>query len=342
MQPTRSSLPLVTIVPGDPPFGAILPHVERILEAASVDLRLDIETAATGSRPGGEVEPFSAQAVETLRKTGIGLTGHWSLPEERHSPDPNVTFRRELGLFASMAFVRTTKGLFSHHPEVDMVIIRESSEDLYSTMEDELPGETVSSLKVITERGCRRIVDFAFAYAKRYNRRKVTLVHKANIQKVTDGMFLRIGRERGEDHPGVELDDMIVDNAAMQIASRPQQFDVIVTTNLYGEILTGVAAGVAGGPSALAGHSTDGEIHLFEALHGGEARPHGHAEASPLPLLNCACLLAEHLGYTDAAGSIRTAVSKVIADGTVTADLGGSAKTAEMTEAVIRAVEAPG
>jgi isocitrate dehydrogenase (NAD+) len=235
--------------------------------------------------------------------------------------------------------VKSLEGVASRYEDVDLIVVRENTEDLYSGIEHEVVSGVVESLKIITDRASRRIARFAFEYARREGRKKVTAIHKANIMKMSDGLFLACFRDEAKDYPEIEANDLIVDNACMQLVIRPEQFDVLLLENLYGDIISDLAAGLVGGLGVVPGANIGEDVAVFEAVHGSAPGIAGKGIANPTALIQTAVLMLKHIGDREPALRIQAALEKVLARGeTLTGDLGGKATTIEFTEAVIRAL----
>ena len=251
----------------------------------------------------------------------------------------NVRLRKALDLYANLRPIKSLKGVKTRYEDVDLIVVRENTEDLYSGLEHEVVPGVVESLKIITDRASRRIARFAFDYARREGRKRVTAIHKANIMKMSDGLFLNCFREVAKDYPEIAADDLIVDNACMQLVIDPNQFDVLLLENLYGDIISDLGAGLVGGLGVVPGANIGEEIAVFEAVHGSAPSIAGRGIANPTALIQTAVLMLKHIGEREAAERIQAALEKVLAEGKVlTRDLGGQATTIEFTEAVIHAL----
>src|SRR5262249_43763436 len=251
----------------------------------------------------------------------------------------NVQFRKELGLFASVRPLKNLPGLPARFSGVDMLVIRELTEDLYTAIEHEIVPGVVQSIKVVTEAASRRFFRFALEWARKSGRKTVHCVHKANILKLADGLFLEAFRRVAKDFPDLQFKEIIVDNCCMQMVSRPSQFDVLVMGNLYGDLVSDLAAGVVGGISATHGINIGDGVRVYDCFHGGPREVVGENRANPLPLLLPAIDLLEAIGETDAARRIYAAVGKMLTDSRArTPDLGGQGTTREMTQAIVAAL----
>ncbi|MDX2206553.1 MAG: isocitrate/isopropylmalate family dehydrogenase [Gemmatimonadales bacterium] len=333
----------ITLIPGDGIGPEITDATVRVLEATGLDFVWDRQlggmtaVAATG-------EPLPEATLASIRRTRLALKGPLTTPVGGGFRSVNVALRKEFALYANVRPARTIipGGRFDH---VDIVLVRENLEGLYIGQErwvevDGDPHGQAESVAVVTRVGAERVIRYAFEYAVRHRRKKVTLVHKANILKFTTGLFLEIGREIAAEYADrVAFDDMIVDNCAMQLVLRPEQFDVMVTTNLFGDILSDEISGLVGGLGLAPGGNIGSEAAIFEAVHGSAPDIAGQGVANPSALMLAAALMLEHLGE-DALGSRvrRAIIATIVADEVRTRDLGGSASTQEFGDAVARRV----
>jgi isocitrate dehydrogenase (NAD+) len=337
----------VTLIQGGGAGLDQVPAVKRILEAAGVRIDWDEHVAGLASLVrGGPVLP--PEMLRSVRETGLALkTKLLSPPGPAPAPgkvararNVNVQLRRELGLFAAVRPLKNVPGLPARFQGVDMLVVRELTEDLYTAAEHEIVPGVVQSLKVVTEAASRRFFRFAFEWARAAGRKLVHCVHKANILKMADGLFLEAFRAAAKDFPDIQTKEIIVDNCCMQMVLRPQQFDVLAMGNLYGDLVSDLGAGVVGGISATAGINCGDGVRVYESFHGGTREEIGVDRANPLPLLLPAIDLLEGVGQAEAARRIRAAVSKVLLEGRVrTPDLGGRSSTSEMTDAIVAALE---
>jgi isocitrate dehydrogenase (NAD+) len=333
----------ITLIPGDGIGPEITDATVRVLEATGLDFVWDRQlggmaaVAATG-------EPLPEETLASIRRTRLALKGPLTTPVGGGFRSVNVALRKEFALYANVRPARTIipGGRFDH---VDIVLVRENLEGLYIGQErwvevDGDPHGQAESVAVVTRVGAERVIRYAFEYAVRHRRKKVTLVHKANILKFTTGLFLEIGREIAAEYADrVAFDDMIVDNCAMQLVLRPEQFDVMVTTNLFGDILSDEISGLVGGLGLAPGGNIGSEAAIFEAVHGSAPDIAGQGVANPSALMLAAALMLEHLGE-DALGSRvrRAIIATIVADEVRTRDLGGTASTQEFGDAVARRV----
>lgn len=277
--------------------------------------------------------------IDSLNETKVGLKGPVTTPIAGGFQSVNVALRKTLDLFANVRPIRTLPGIKTRFADlkIDMVIFRENTEDLYSGLEHEIVKDVVTSLKVITRAASQRIARYAFEYSRKNQRKQVTAIHKANIMKLADGLFLRCCRETAADYPEIQYRELIVDNASMQLVMRPETFDILLLPNLYGDIVSDLAAGLVGGLGIVPGANM-GETHaVFEAVHGSAPDLAGQGKANPTALMLSAVMLLTHIGEVEAAYRLQSAVEAVYRQGdSLTGDVGGSASTEEFTEAVIK------
>jgi len=328
----------VTLIPGDGIGPEVTGATISVLRATGFEA--EWETFVVGaealSRYG---DPLPDNLIESIRRNKIALKGPVATPVGTGFVSSNVRLRKALDLYANLRPVKSMKGVPSRYENVNLIVVRENTEDLYSGLEHEVVPGVVESLKIITDRASRRIARFAFEYARREGRRKVTAIHKANIMKMSDGLFLNCFRETARDYPEIEANDLIVDNACMQLVMEPTQFDVLLLENLYGDIISDLGAGLVGGLGVAPGANIGEEIAVFEAVHGAAPNIAGRGIANPTALLLTAVLMLKHLGERDRAVRIQTAVEKVLAEGkTLTRDLGGKATTLDFTDAIIHSL----
>ncbi len=333
----------VTLIPGDGIGPEVTTAARRVLEATGVDIAWDVQTAGAGVMDV-EGTPLPERVLESIRETGVALKGPITTPVGSGFRSVNVAIRKALGLYANVRPARTLPGIPNARPDVDLVVVRENTEGLYAGIEhDVIPDVAAESIRVITRAASERVVRFAFAHAQANGRHNVTAVHKANILKRTDGLFLRVAREVAADYPGVAFQDLIVDNACMQLVQRPEAFDVLVLPNLYGDIVSDLCAGLVGGLGVTPGANLGDELAVFEPVHGSAPDIAGQDVANPTAAVLSGALLLRHLGEHAAAARVEVAVRAVIAEGKrVTVDLRPESLvgTAEMTEAIVKALVA--
>jgi isocitrate dehydrogenase (NAD+) len=324
----------VTLVAGDGVGPEVADATVHVLEAAGAPI--EWEEVVAGERAFvtyGTALPSAA--FDSIRRNGVALKGR--LRGAPGATNPNVSLRRELGLGTQLRPVKSLPG--SRYPALDLVVIRETTEGEYAGLEHRVVPGVVESIKVITEKACTRIGEFAFAYAQHAGRKKVTAVHKANILKLSDGLFLDCIRRVAARHPETVLEERIVDSTCMQLVLDPYRFDVLVMESFYGDLIADLCAGLAGGVSAARAGSIGEGIAVFEAVHDAPAEWVGKNLANPLLLLGSAVLLLEHLGAFETAARVEWAIARVLMDKkALTRDLGGSARTIEMAQAIAAAL----
>ncbi len=331
----------VVLIPGDGIGPEVAEATVRVVEATGISLeweRVELNSK-TIEKCGGLVPRAVLDAMGDIR---VGLKGPVSTPVGRGFQSVNLALRKKLNLFANFRPVRSLPGIKTRYTDVsiDLAIFRENTESLYSGLEHEVMPGIVESIKVITRKASLRIAKSAFAFARREGRKRITAVHKANILKLSDGLFLRCCREVAQSYPKIRYDEMIVDNAAMQLVMRPETFDVLLTPNLYGDILSDLAAGLVGGLGILPGANLGENCAIFEAVHGSAPDIAGKGVANPTALMRSAVLLLNHIGENAAAERLNKAIHDVYADGkSLTRDVGGSASTSQFTDAVIRRMD---
>src|SRR6202049_1700348 len=330
----------VTLIPGDGIGPEVADAAVRAVNATGVSIdwqRADLN-ASIISKAGQVLPPH---VIESLERTHVGLKGPVTTPIAGGFQSVNVALRKQFELYANVRPVRSLPGLKTRFDDVkiDMVIFRENTEDLYSGLEHEVVKDVVTSLKVITRTASIRIAEYAFDFAKKTGRKKVAAIHKANIMKLADGLFLRCFREVAQKNPDIEYKELIVDNASMQLVIRPETCDILLLPNLYGDIVSDLAAGLVGGLGVVPGANM-GENHaVFEAVHGSAPDIAGKGIANPTAMMLSAVLMLTHLKELDAAKRLRAAIEKVYADRTaLTGDVGGKAGTEEFTNGVIAAM----
>lgn len=318
----------------------ITPEVLRVIDAAGVTVAWNRVDVDAGDYPGAIAQ--LQEAAGAVRGAGLALKTRLLTPPggpTDSSNNLNVLLRRELGLYAGVRAVRSLPGVSTRFPDLDLLIIRENSEDIYKGIEHEIVPGVIESIKVVTKDASERIARFAFETAQYLEREHVTFVHKANIMKKSDGLFLDTVRTVAADYPGLPLRTVIVDAACMQLVLDPYQFDVLLMGNLYGDILSSLGNGLTGGVSSSLGIDIGDDVRIYEAIHGDAAELVGRGVANPLPLLTPAVELLHYMEESAAADRIAAAIETVtVAGRTVTGDIGGTASTAEMTDAIIEAL----
>ena len=328
----------ITLIPGDGIGPEVAANVVRIIEAAGADVAWETHYAgAQALEKFGNTLPDDL--LESIRKNGVALKGPVTTPIGKGFTSVNVGLRKALDLYANLRPVRALPNVPCRYPELDLVVVRENTEDLYSGIEHVVVPGVVESLKIITEKASTRVSKFAFEFARREKRKKITAIHKANIMKLSDGLFLECFYKVASDYPDIVSDDKIVDNACMQLVMRPEQFDVMLMENLYGDILSDLCAGLIGGLGLVPGANIGEHGAVFEAVHGSAPDIAGQGIANPTALLQSGILMLRYLGQRAPADKIETAMLKVYAEGAVrTRDIGGTAKTSEFADAIIAAM----
>jgi isocitrate dehydrogenase (NAD+) len=330
-----------TLIPGDGIGPEVAEATVRAVQATGVDIcwrRAELNEAII--LEAGKTLP--QYLLDSLNETRVGLKGPVTTPIAEGFQSVNVALRKALDLFANVRPIKTLPGIKTRFQDVriDMVIFRENTEDLYSGLEHEIVKDVVTSLKVITRSASERIARYAFSFAQKNGRKEVTAIHKANIMKLADGLFLRCCREVAKEYPEIQYKELIVDNASMQLVLRPETFDILVLPNLYGDIVSDLAAGLVGGLGIVPGANM-GESHaVFEAVHGSAPDIAGQGKANPTALMLSAVMLLIHLGEAEAARRLQDAVEAVYREGRhLTGDVGGTASTQEFTDAVVRVLK---
>src|SRR5438445_4565949 len=331
----------VTLIPGDGIGPGLAEATRRVLDASGAGFEWEVVDAgeAVIDRYG---TPLPEHVLESIRRNRVAIKGPITTPVGEGFRSVNVTLRQALGLYANVRPARSMKGLETRYEDVDLVIVRENTEDLYAGIEHMVGPDAAESIKIITRAASQRIARYAFEYAIRNGRRKVTAVHKANIMKLSDGLFLESCQQVAADYEGrVAFEDRIVDNLCMQLVQKPELYDVLVLPNLYGDIVSDLTAGLVGGLGVAPGANIGEKAAVFEPVHGSAPKYAGQDKANPTALILSAALMLRHIGETDVADVVERSVREVIAEGeTVTADLGGRAGTREFAEAVAARVRA--
>ncbi|MBO8128456.1 MAG: isocitrate/isopropylmalate dehydrogenase family protein [Peptococcaceae bacterium] len=326
----------VTLIPGDGVGPEITDAARRVVDATSVSIEWEVvEAGASQIEKYGT--PLPDTVLQSIRKNKTALKGPLTTPVGKGFRSVNVSLRQQLDLYACVRPAKSLPGLATPFKDVDLIIVRENTEDLYAGIEHRVGRDAAESIKIITRQACERIVQFAFDLARREGRKKVTAVHKANIMKYTDGLFLETARSVAERNQDIEFEDMIVDAMAMKLVQTPQNYDVLVMPNLYGDILSDLAAGLVGGLGVAPGANIGDEVAVFEPVHGSAPKYTGQNKVNPLATILSAVMMLRHLGASEAADKIMRAVIAVLEEGSsVTYDLGGKAKTSEMADAIIQ------
>jgi isocitrate dehydrogenase (NAD+) len=325
----------VTLIPGDGIGPELVDATVGVLEATGIAFEWDLQQAGEATI-ASEGTPLPDRVIESIRRTGVAIKGPITTPVGSGFRSVNVGLRQALELYANVRPARSMAGVQTRYENVDLIIVRENTEDLYAGIEHRVGPDAAESIKIITRAASQRIARYAFEHAVRNGRRKVTAVHKANIMKLSDGLFLESCQQVAAEYDGrVGFEDRIVDNMCMQLVQKPEQYDVLVLPNLYGDIVSDLAAGLVGGLGVAPGANIGERAAVFEPVHGSAPKYAGLNKANPTALMLSGGLMLRHLDETDAADRVETAVRSVIAEGkTTTYDLGGSAGTREFGEAV--------
>jgi len=329
----------VTLIPGEGIGPEVAAATRRILEATGIQIDWE-EIAGRSDSSADQGKSVNKAAVESVRRNRVALKGPMATAIAGGAPSVNVALRKTLDLYANLRPVKNVPGVKSHFENVDLILVRENTEDLYSGLEHEVVPGVVESLKIITERASTRIAKFAFEYAKRHGRKKIHAIHKANIMKLSDGLFLRSVRTVAAQFPAIEYKELIVDNACMQIVMDPLQFDMLLLPNLYGDVMSDLAAGLVGGLGVVPSANIGDECAMFEAVHGTAPDIAGKSLANPTALLMSSVLMLDHLAERSAAERIQKALERVYREAKhTTKDVGGKASTEEFADAVIAALQ---
>jgi isocitrate dehydrogenase (NAD+) len=335
----------ITLIPGDGIGPEVSGAVVKILEAAgkATGVAFDwhpYDAGATAFEKTGEYIPKAL--YDSIEKNKVALKGPVTTPVGGGFASINVTLRKNFELFANFRPVKSLPGLKTNYPDIDLVIVRENMEDLYAGLEHEVVPGVVQALKIITEKGSTRIAKFAFDYARKHGRKKIHAIHKANIMKLSDGLFLKCCRKVGEGFPEVAYHEHIVDNTCMQLVMNPYQYDILLTENLYGDILSDLCSAFVGGLGLVPGANLGTECAIFEAVHGSAPDIAGKDMANPTALLQSAVLMLHHIDEPAMAERVQAGLEQVYREGkTLTKDVGGTSGTKAFADAIIQAMEAP-
>lgn len=324
----------ITLIPGDGIGPEIIAATVRVVEATGVDIEWETQILGVQAQ-----EKYGATlpdvTIESIKRNKIALKGPQMTPIGKGFTSVNVGLRKSLDLYANVRPIKALPNVPCRNPGLDIVIVRENTEDLYAGLEHVVVPGVVESIKIITEKASTRIAKYAFEYARDNDRKKVTAVHKANIMKLSDGLFLECFYNVAKDYPEIEADDKIIDNCCMQLVMRPEQFDVLVLENLYGDIVSDLCAGLIGGLGLAPGANIGELASVFEAVHGSAPDIAGQGIANPTALIMSAILMLNHIGEKEAGRKLNDALLAVFADGkSITRDLGGTAKTNEFARAI--------
>ena len=328
----------VTLIPGDGIGPEVVGATVRILEATGV--KFEWESYAAGAEAYEKYHEYiPKELIESIERTKVGLKGPVTTPIGGGFSSINVALRKKFELFANFRPIRSLPGVPCRYQHIDLIVVRENTEGLYSGIEHEVVPGVVESLKIITEKASTRIARFAFAYARRVRRKKIHSIHKANIMKMSDGLFIRCSRNVSKEYPEITYGEHIVDNTCMQLVMNPYQYDILLLENLYGDIVSDLCAGLVGGLGLVPGANFGHECAIFEAVHGSAPDIAGKDMANPTAVLRSGILMLRHLGEENAANHIRAAIEKVFTEKKhLTRDIGGSASTTEFTDAMVEAL----
>jgi isocitrate dehydrogenase (NAD+) len=325
----------ITLLPGDGIGPEVTAAVVQIIECSGVDVEWEkyFVGAEAISRSG---DPLPPEVLESILRNRVALKGPVTTPVGTGFQSINVRLRKTLDLYANLRPVKSMPNIITRYEDIDLIVVRENTESLYAGLEHEVVPGVVESLKIITEKASTRIARYAFEYARLHGRKRVTCVHKANIMKLSDGLFLQCFRNVSKEYPNIVADDRIVDNLCMQLVMDPNQFDILLLENLYGDIVSDLTAGLVGGLGVVAGANIGENGAVFEAVHGSAPDIAGQNKANPLALLQSAVLMLQHIGETQSAQRIRDAITKILAMGpeSRTRDIGGTGSTSDFTTAI--------
>lgn len=329
----------VTLIPGDGIGPEVAYATKRLIDASGVKINWEVQEAS-----GNLIEkygtPLPQNVIDSIKRNGVALKGPITTPIGEGFRSVNVALRKELDLFVNIRPVKTYKGIVSKYDNVDIVILRENTEDLYAGVEHMIGEDAAESIKIFTRKGCERIIRFAFEHARKESRKKVTAVHKANIMKCTDGMFLNIARSISKEYPYIEFEDMIIDAMCMRLVQSPESYDVLVLPNLYGDIVSDLCAGLVGGLGVAPGANIGKDLAVYEPVHGSAPSIAGKNIANPTAMMLSGVNMLKFLGEVAASNRIEKAIAKVLTEGkSVTCDLGGKAGTCEYTDRIISALD---
>jgi len=325
----------ITLIPGDGIGPEIAEAARGVIEATGIDIQWEIVQAGAGVI-GEYGTPLPEHVLESIKRNRVALKGPLTTPIGTGFRSINVALRQELNLYANIRPARSLPGISSRYEHVNLIVVRENTEDLYAGIEHRVGKNAAESIKIITREASERVARHAFEMAKRENRKKVTVVHKANIMKFTDGLFLECAREVSKDYPEIEFDEMIVDAMCMKLVQTPENYDVLLTPNLYGDIISDLCAGLVGGLGVAPGANVGFDAAVFEPVHGSAPKHAGFNRVNPLAIILSGIMMLKHIGENDAAERITKAVEEVLVEAAhLTYDLHGSASTSEMADAII-------
>ena len=325
----------VTLIKGDGIGPEISDAVVKIIEAAGGDIKWDIQTAGADVTES-EGTPLPQRVIDSIKQNKVALKAPITTPIGKGFRSVNVQLRKELDLYANLRPCKNIPTIKTRFDNIDIVVVRENTEDLYAGIEEQIDKDTAHSIKIITRKASLRIAKFAFDYAEKNNRKEVCVVTKANICKLSDGLFLECAREVAKEYPTIKFREILVDNCCMQLVQKPEQFDILLLPNLYGDIVSDLTAGLIGGLGVAQSANIGEQASVFEAVHGSAPDIKGQDKANPMALLLSAVEMLKFINQKDCADKIEKALYKTLEAGIKTADLGGNAKCSEFTEEIIR------
>ena len=326
----------ITLIPGDGIGPEISDAVTKIIEAAGVKINWDIQSAGADVAEK-EGTPLPDRVIDSIKKNKIALKAPVTTPIGKGFRSVNVALRKSLDLYACLRPAKNIPGIKTRFDNVDLIVVRENTEDLYAGIERQIDENKAESIKIITREASERIADYAFDYAVKNNRKKVTAVSKANICKLSDGLFLEAAKAVAKKYPQIEYNEILVDNLCMQLVINPSKFDVLVLPNLYGDIVSDLTSGLIGGLGVAQGANIGKDCAVFEPVHGSAPDIKGQNKANPTALLLSACMMLDYIGEKDSSLKIKKALHKVLEEGRIlTQDLGGSASTTEFRDEIIK------
>lgn len=325
----------VTLIKGDGIGPEISDAVVKIIKAAGGDIKWDIQTAGAEVAES-EGTPLPQRVIDSIKQNKVALKAPITTPIGKGFRSVNVQLRKELDLYANLRPCKNIPTIKTRFDNIDIVVVRENTEDLYAGIEEQIDKDTAHSIKIITRKASLRIAKFAFDYAMKNNRKEVCVVTKANICKLSDGLFLECAREVAKEYPTIKFREILVDNCCMQLVQKPEQFDILLLPNLYGDIVSDLTAGLIGGLGVAQSANIGEQASVFEAVHGSAPDIKGQDKANPMALLLSAVEMLKFINQKDCADKIEKALYKTLEAGIKTVDLGGNAKCSEFTEEIIR------
>lgn len=325
----------VTLIKGDGIGPEISDAVVKIIEAAGGDIKWDVQTAGADVAES-EGTPLPQRVIDSIKQNKVALKAPITTPIGKGFRSVNVQLRKELDLYANLRPCKNIPTIKTRFDNIDIVVVRENTEDLYAGIEEQIDKDTAHSIKIITRKASLRIAKFAFDYAVKNNRKEVCVVTKANICKLSDGLFLECAREVAKEYPTIKFREILVDNCCMQLVQKPEQFDILLLPNLYGDIVSDLTAGLIGGLGVAQSANIGEQASVFEAVHGSAPDIKGQDKANPMALLLSAVEMLKFINQKDCADKIEKALYKTLEAGIKTADLGGNAKCSEFTNEIIR------